>query len=147
MREALGFARRDSVLLALLASKATFAMGAGIVGLLAVLVTEELGGGDTETGLIIGVRGLGVALGPLIAVPFARASLGRVLAICGWRARSSASAISVSAWRRPSRVALPLVLARPSRWRRAVDAVDATACRRGRPTTCAVGSSPVTSAW
>ena len=83
MREALGFARRDSVLLALLSSKATFAMGAGVVGLLAVLVTEELGGGDTQTGLIISVRGLGVAVGPLIAAPFARASLGRVLAICG----------------------------------------------------------------
>jgi MFS family permease len=83
MREAFGYARRDSALLALLSSKATFAMGAGVVGLLAVLVTEELGGGDTETGLIISVRGLGVAVGPLIAAPFARASLGRVLAICG----------------------------------------------------------------
>ena len=32
-------------------------MGAGVVGLLAVLVTEELGGGDTQTGLIISARG------------------------------------------------------------------------------------------
>ena len=83
MREALGFARRDSALLSLLSSKATFAMGAGIVGLLAVLVTEELGGGDTQTGLIISARGLGVAVGPLIAAPFAGASLARVLRICG----------------------------------------------------------------
>ena len=83
MREALGYARRDSALLSLLSSKATFAMGAGVVGLLAVLVTEELGGGDTQTGLIISARGLGVAVGPLIAAPFARASLGRVLLICG----------------------------------------------------------------
>jgi MFS family permease len=29
------------------------------------------------------VRGLGVAVGPLIAAPFARTSLGRVLGICG----------------------------------------------------------------
>lgn len=84
MGEALGEARRDSVLLSLIASKATFAMGAGIVGLLAVLVTEELGGGDTETGLMIGARGLGVALGPLIASRFTGSSLSRVLLVCGW---------------------------------------------------------------
>src|SRR5262245_54510397 len=84
MHEAFGYARRDSVLLSLLASKATFSMGAGIVGLLAVLVTDELGGGDTETGIMIAVRGLGVAVGPLIAAPFAGASLARVLRICGW---------------------------------------------------------------
>jgi MFS family permease len=83
MREALGYARRDSTLLSLLASKATFAMGAGVVGLLAVLVTKELGGGDTQTGLIISARGFGVAVGPLLAAPFARTSLGRVLWICG----------------------------------------------------------------
>jgi len=83
MREALGYARRDSTLLSLLASKATFAMGAGVVGLLAVLVTKELGGGDTQTGLIISARGLGVAVGPLLAAPFARTSLGRVLWVCG----------------------------------------------------------------
>ena len=42
-------------------------MGAGIVGLLAVLATDELGGGDGATGLLLGARGVGVALGPLIA--------------------------------------------------------------------------------
>ena len=41
MHEALGYARKDHALLALLASKATFAMGAGIVGLLAVLATRR----------------------------------------------------------------------------------------------------------
>lgn len=84
MGEALGEARRDPVLLSLIASKATFATGAGIVGLLAVLVTEELGGGDTQTGLMIGARGLGVALGPLIASRFTGSSLARVLLVCGW---------------------------------------------------------------
>lgn len=84
MREALGFARRDSVLLSLMASKASFAVGAGIVGLLAVLVTEDLGGGDGRTGVMIGVRGVGVAVGPLIAARFAGSSLSRVLRICGW---------------------------------------------------------------
>ncbi|MCU0261426.1 MAG: MFS transporter [Ilumatobacteraceae bacterium] len=84
MIEALSHARRDSVLLALFASKATFAMGAGIVGLLAVLVTEELDGGDTATGLLIGVRGVGVAIGPIIAFRFVGAALGPVLRVCGW---------------------------------------------------------------
>jgi MFS family permease len=83
MREAFGYARRDSVLLTLMASKATFAMGAGIVGLLAVLVTDELGGGDTSTGVLIGARGLGVALGPLIAARLIGPSLSRLLLLCG----------------------------------------------------------------
>ena len=83
MREAFGYARRDSVLLSLLASKATFAMGAGIVGLLAVLATDELGGGDTATGLLLGVRGVGVALGPLIAARLVGPSMSRVLLLCG----------------------------------------------------------------
>ena len=83
MREALGYARRDSVLLSLLASKASFAMGAGIVGLLAVLATEELGGGDAATGVLIGARGVGVALGPLIAAKLVGPSMARVLLMCG----------------------------------------------------------------
>jgi MFS family permease len=84
MREALGYARRDSVLLAMLTSKATFGLGSGIVGLLAVMVTDELGGGDTRTGMMIAARGFGVAVGPLIASPFVRSSLSRVIALSGW---------------------------------------------------------------
>jgi len=83
MREALGYARRDSVLLSLLASKASFAMGAGIVGLLAVLAKEDLGGGDAATGVLIGARGVGVALGPLIAAKLVGPSMARVLLMCG----------------------------------------------------------------
>jgi MFS family permease len=110
MREALGHARRDSTLLSLLASKATFAMGAGIVGLLAVLVTHELGGGDTETGLMISVRGLGVAVGPLIAGPFARSSLGRVLTICGFAGAIFGVAYLGLSVAPTFAIALPLVL-------------------------------------
>jgi MFS family permease len=84
MGEAVSYARRDSTLLALLASKATFAMGAGIVGLLAVLATEELGGGDGATGLLIAARGVGVALGPLIAARLVGPELSRVLLLCGF---------------------------------------------------------------
>jgi MFS family permease len=83
MHEAFAYARRDHSILALLASKATFAMGAGIVGLLAVLATEDLGGGDGATGLLLGARGVGVALGPLIAARLVGPSLSRVLLLCG----------------------------------------------------------------
>lgn len=83
MHEAVVYARKDSAILALLASKATFAMGAGIVGLLAILATEELNGGDGATGLLIGVRGFGVAVGPLIAAKFVGTSLARVLQLTG----------------------------------------------------------------
>lgn len=83
MVEALSYARRDSVLLSLLASKATFAMGAGIVGLLAVLATKDLGGGDAATGMLIAARGVGVAVGPLIAARLLGPELSRVLLLCG----------------------------------------------------------------
>jgi MFS family permease len=83
MGEALSHARRDTVLMALLASKATFAIGAGIVGLLAVLATEELHGGDGATGLLLGARGVGVALGPVIAARLIGPSLSRLLLMCG----------------------------------------------------------------
>ena len=83
MHEAYSYARRDHALLALLASKATFAMGAGIVGLLAVLATDELHGGDGATGLLLGARGVGVALGPIIAGRLVGPSLSRVLLMCG----------------------------------------------------------------
>jgi hypothetical protein len=83
MHEALSFARKDHALLALLASKSTFAMGAGIVGLLAILATEELHGGDGATGILIGIRGCGVALGPLIAARLVGTSLSRVLLLAG----------------------------------------------------------------
>ena len=83
MKEALGYARRDHALLALLSSKATFSMGAGIVGLLAVLATHDLHGGDGATGLLLAARGLGVAAGPLIAAKLVGPSLSRVLLLCG----------------------------------------------------------------
>ncbi len=53
MAEAMRYARRDHVLLSLLASKATFAVGSGIVGLLATMATGPLHGGDKATGLLI----------------------------------------------------------------------------------------------
>jgi MFS family permease len=83
MTEAFRYARRHTVVLALLSSKASFAMGAGIVGLLAVLSKKEFGGDDAATGLLLGARGVGVALGPLIASRLVGPDLSRVLLMCG----------------------------------------------------------------
>jgi len=83
MHEAFSYARKDHAILALLASKATFSMGAGIVGLLAVLATKDLHGGDGATGILIAARGIGVAAGPLIAARLVGPSLARVLLLCG----------------------------------------------------------------
>ena len=84
MKEAARYAREDRVVLALLSSKATFAIGAGVVSQLPVLATEVFGWGDGGTGLLLGARGLGAGLGPIIASRFARGELSRVLRICGY---------------------------------------------------------------
>jgi MFS family permease len=83
MREAVAYARHDKPILALMASKANFAVGAGLVSLLAVLVKRSFHGGDSATGLMLGARGVGVALGPIIANKFVGPKLSRVLAMCG----------------------------------------------------------------
>jgi len=84
MREAVGYARRDHALLALLASKATFALGAGMVGLLALLATHQLHGGDGATGLLLGARGLGAAVGPVVAARMLGPRLSRLLLLTGF---------------------------------------------------------------
>lgn len=81
--EAVTYARKDRVVLALIASKATFAIGAGTVSQLPVLATSVFGWGDGGTGLLLGARGIGVGLGPLIASRFTKGSLAKVLQICG----------------------------------------------------------------
>jgi predicted MFS family arabinose efflux permease len=83
-REALRYAQQDRVVLALLASKATFAIGAGVVGLLPVLASDSFGWGDDGRGLLLGARGLGAGLGPVIAARFTRDDVSRVLRVCGW---------------------------------------------------------------
>jgi len=82
--EATRYARRDPVVLALIASKSTFAIGAGMVSQLPILATEVFGWGDGGTGLLLGARGVGAGLGPLIAARFTRGDLSRVLRVCGW---------------------------------------------------------------
>ena len=84
MREALGHARRDPVLLALILSKMTFAVGTGIVSQLAVLASDVFHGGDGTRGVLIAARGVGVGLGPVIAMKYTGSNLSRVLKVCGY---------------------------------------------------------------
>jgi MFS family permease len=83
MKVAAAYARRDSVVLAMLASKASFALGAGIVSQLPVLASEVFHQGDAGTGALLAVRGVGTGLGPIIASRFTKGKLSRVLRVCG----------------------------------------------------------------
>ncbi len=98
MAEALGHARRDPVLLALMLSKTTFAIGAGVVSQLAVLASDVFGGGDASRGLLIGARGVGSGLGPLIAARYTGGDLSRVLRVCGIASLVFSGSYLLGAW-------------------------------------------------
>ena len=98
MQEAVRYARRDHVVLALIASKATFAVGAGTVSQLPVLATQVFHWGDGGTGLLLGARGLGAGLGPLIAARFAKGSVAKVLRICGFAGVAWSISYLAAAW-------------------------------------------------
>lgn len=83
MREAIQLARRDSMIMALLASKMTFAIGAGVVSQLAVYAADAFSSGDAGRGLLLGARGVGSGIGPIIGARFAKGDLRRVLLVCG----------------------------------------------------------------
>ncbi len=83
MKEALHLARQDKVILALVASKATFAIGAGIVSQLAVLASDVFKSGDAGRGMLIGVRGIGSGLGPIIGARVVKGNLQKLLFTCG----------------------------------------------------------------
>jgi hypothetical protein len=81
--EALRYARRHPSIMALLGSHVGFALGSGIVGMLAVLADERYHAGDGGTGLLLTARGLGVLLGPLLIQRLARRGIHGVLLACG----------------------------------------------------------------
>ena len=83
MAEAIHVARQDKVILALLCSKMTFAVGAGIVSQLAVLASNVFNVGDSGRGLLIGVRGVGSGLGPIIGARIAGRDMAKLLRVCG----------------------------------------------------------------
>lgn len=84
MKEALHFAKSDHTILALLASKTTFAIGAGAVSQLAVLAIDAFGKGDGGTGVILAARGVGAAVGPYVMMRFVKNNLPKLLGVCGY---------------------------------------------------------------
>jgi MFS family permease len=98
MGEAVRYAREDRAVLALLASKGTFAIGSGTVSQLPVLATAVYGWKDGGTGLLFGVRGMGTALGPLLASRFTKGDLSKVLRVCGLAGIGFSACYIVAAW-------------------------------------------------
>jgi predicted MFS family arabinose efflux permease len=98
MKEAARYARTDSTVMSMLASKATFAIGAGTVSQLPVLATEVFHWGDGGTGLLLAARGVGTGLGPIIASRMVRGRLSRVLRLCGLAGLSFSAFYILGAW-------------------------------------------------
>jgi len=98
MSEAIRYARTDHVVLALIASKSTFAIGAGTVSQLPVLATTVFGWGDDGTGMLLAARGVGAGLGPLIASRYAKGSVANVLRICGFAGIGFSASYLAAAW-------------------------------------------------
>src|SRR5699024_8893148 len=109
MREAVHVARSDPVILALMSSKATFGIGAGIVSQLAVLASDVFRTGDAGTGFLLAARGVGSGLGPFLAARWARGDLRRILTLCGWASITFSVAYTLAAWSPAIAVALVLV--------------------------------------
>jgi len=109
MREAIAVARGDPVILALMSSKATFAIGGGVVSQLAVLASDVFDSGDSGRGFLLAARGVGSGLGPLLAARWAKGSLRRVLTLCGWASMGFAVMYTMAAWAPALIVALALV--------------------------------------
>jgi len=84
IKEAINVAKKDPVILALLCSKMTFAVGAGIVSQLAVLASNVFNVGDSGRGLLIGVRGIGSGLGPILGARIAGRDMAKLLKVCGY---------------------------------------------------------------
>ncbi|MCX6534971.1 MAG: MFS transporter, partial [Actinobacteria bacterium] len=83
MREAISYAKKNEIILALMASRLTFAVGAGAVSQLAVLAIDAFGTGDGGSGLLLAARGVGSAIGPFLLMRYARKNMSRLLLLCG----------------------------------------------------------------
>ena len=98
MREAITHSRQDPVLMALIFSKTTFAIGAGVVSQLAVLASDVFHGGDAARGLLIGVRGVGAGLGPLLVTRYTGGDINKVLKVCGVSSLIFSGCYLIGAW-------------------------------------------------
>ena len=97
-RAALGLARRDHTLLALLCSKGGFGLSSGTVGVLTVLAVTRYHGGDGATGVLLAARGVGVVFGPLVAARLGRRDVAGILRTCALSCIVYALAYGGVAW-------------------------------------------------
>jgi predicted MFS family arabinose efflux permease len=72
IRETARYARRDRRVLALLAVKGGFGIGAGVIALLGVFAVQVFHQGDASIGALMSARGAGAFLGPFLFRRFAR---------------------------------------------------------------------------
>jgi MFS family permease len=79
IREGFAYARSNSLVLALLASKGGFGLGVGVVALLPVFATDVFAAGDQGIGILFAARGVGALLGPFLAIRYVRDSDRRLL--------------------------------------------------------------------
>lgn len=84
IKEAVHYARQDHVVLALIASKSTFGIGAAVVSQLPVLATSVYHWKDGGIGLLLAARGVGSGIGPIIGARLSRNSVSRALKVCGY---------------------------------------------------------------
>ncbi len=98
MVEAVHYANEDRVVLALIASKATFAIGAAAVSQLPVLATTVYGWKDGGTGMLLAARGAGAGLGPIIGARLAKGNIARILTVCGFSGLAFGACYLGAAW-------------------------------------------------
>ena len=110
VQEALRYAKKDRVTLALLGSKFGFGYVNGVVGMLALLSVTRYRTGDWGTGVLLGARGLGVVLGPLLVKRVVGDHPSRILRACGFSGFLFAFAYLVVAWSPVIAVGAPFVL-------------------------------------
>jgi MFS family permease len=79
IREGFAYARSNSFVLALLASKCGFGVGVGVVALLPIFATDVFRAGDEGIGIMFAARGVGALLGPFLAIRYVRDSERRLL--------------------------------------------------------------------
>ena len=65
-QETLRYARKDHRVLALLAVKAGFGIGGGVIVLISVFASKVFNAGDVGIGLLMGARGVGALIGPFV---------------------------------------------------------------------------------
>ena len=82
-RETISYATKDHRVLALLAVKAGFGLGAGVLVLISVFAKEVFHGGDVAIGLLMAARGVGALIGPFVGRTMLGANDRRLFGVIG----------------------------------------------------------------